>query len=923
MFDRVHRYVRGEDVFIAYARADGFDYARLLADRLAAKGFSCYLDQWIADPGLKAGRSTVLARKRAHLLIVVGSPAAAASVHVADEVEEFARSGRSIVPIGEEAVIHSAVWAHAVRGLPITQELSDDIQRGRPSSAVIDRVENSFRYQRHQLRIIRSLLVGTVVLLLSVIGLTVAVKFGLDQTARAEERRLLSETRRLASESQTVRSVNFRLSALLAAAAYGLQQIPEAADMVIQTLDHATPTTARLDFDGKPIIARFSPDGRSLIVADSSGSMSLIDAKSFRVLARAKDAKNLIAVCFNPLGGRITSISHNGSIEMWNIQVASIEKINLRPINRIVRRAAFDKKCSRAAIQSGTRVELWDIEQLKIVGAPVYKKGVSRIAIHPDRGLIALGGNADSPPAGFKQLIGAAADNDDPLLIMDRDRTGMSRSHISIYDPMRRQSLKNIATDGARIVGLAFEEDELVSTNSAGKSIRWSSTTGKKLLENITPLGMGESISVGHMLPNKKILVAGSSIAIWDPKLDAPRSLPKLAKSDVDYVETDSSGSKIAVLSSHGVDVWIIDLNARSASGVTYFDPTQRANEIAANEAGSMMASGGFDDHIRVWDISTGAILRRISHDKKYITALAINSDGTRIAFASEDDQVSLWSQRTDTIETLKPASSESIRAVRLHYLPGGTELAAIIDGTLEIFDVASGSSKKPKASDRQWGALFLNPSQQLEAAGATRSSLLLYRFDDENVKELKLKPFIVPNENSRNLKIEEDRRILNVKCHKSGVCMATTAITLSNCNDSDCYRAELVLFQHKGSHPTLLNQQEFVSRFGSPDLSLAFDVTGEKIWIGDWGVHLYDVPSRSLGYGRIGSKRGVRSLEEIPSRNLIVGAFGEQIVIHESSAGNFIQRLCQLAGKPLSDDERKRYLPKEASATDPCSRKI
>jgi hypothetical protein len=82
----VLNYIRWEDIFLAYGRADGMEYARALATALATRCFTYYVDQWLAEPGQRAGPATIKARRRAHLLIVIASPAAAASPQAAVDI---------------------------------------------------------------------------------------------------------------------------------------------------------------------------------------------------------------------------------------------------------------------------------------------------------------------------------------------------------------------------------------------------------------------------------------------------------------------------------------------------------------------------------------------------------------------------------------------------------------------------------------------------------------------------------------------------------------------------------------------------------------------------------------------------------------------------------------------------------------------
>jgi len=78
--------------------------------------------------------------------------------------------------------------------------------------------------------------------------------------------------------------------------------------------------------------------------------------------------------------------------------------------------------------------------------------------------------------------------------------------------------------------------------------------------------------------------------------------------------------------------------------------PTSRLGskpqDIAWSPDGSLMATAQADGSIRLWDPTTGKLLRTLTGHESYVTAVAFSADGKLLASASDDRTVRLWDMR-------------------------------------------------------------------------------------------------------------------------------------------------------------------------------------------------------------------------------------------------------------------------------------
>ena len=165
---RTRRFLFGDDVFVSYSRRDAADYALALASELTRRELSCFLDQWGTPPGSKLPEPLKAALRGSSMLVLVGTTGAAASENVREEVEEFLKTGRTIIPItfskrgtgtaedAKEALhgtLEQSAWYDLIRGTSVTVESLEALAAVTPSAPVIDRIANARGFTRRNRRL--------------------------------------------------------------------------------------------------------------------------------------------------------------------------------------------------------------------------------------------------------------------------------------------------------------------------------------------------------------------------------------------------------------------------------------------------------------------------------------------------------------------------------------------------------------------------------------------------------------------------------------------------------------------------------------------------------------------------------------------------------------------------------------------------
>lgn len=135
----------GNDIFISYARADGFLYANVLANTLAKKGYTCFIDQWENEPGIQLSNRLKNRIENTRMLVLLGTDGALNSTNIEEEIQLALKKEIQIIPI-DFGNIEAAIWYPLIKGLPISKSISPISDAVQISESVTERITSSFKH---------------------------------------------------------------------------------------------------------------------------------------------------------------------------------------------------------------------------------------------------------------------------------------------------------------------------------------------------------------------------------------------------------------------------------------------------------------------------------------------------------------------------------------------------------------------------------------------------------------------------------------------------------------------------------------------------------------------------------------------------------------------------------------------------------
>jgi WD40 repeat protein len=224
---------------------------------------------------------------------------------------------------------------------------------------------------------------------------------------------------------------------------------------------------------------------------------------------------------------------------------------------------------------------------------------------------------------------------------------------------------------------LITPDGKQVLSVSVDKTVRiWDAATGQLVRVLRPPIGKGPAgeLRAGALSPDGAIL----AVAGWGV-LDGTQR-----RSDI-YLIGLADG-KVRLLRGHGLAIDI----------------------VAFSPDGKLLASGGFENSVRVWDVAAGTCPQELKGHESTVTALAFSPDSTRLASGSWDQTVRLWTVKTGTQDAVLKGHPHTVMAVAWRRDGKAVYSGGFNDPHVHVWDVASGKDSPINAGIKNGGILDL-----------------------------------------------------------------------------------------------------------------------------------------------------------------------------------------------------------------------
>jgi WD40 repeat protein/class 3 adenylate cyclase/energy-coupling factor transporter ATP-binding protein EcfA2 len=580
--------------------------------------------------------------------------------------------------------------------------------------------EREAERQRRANRRLRGLLIGTAVFLVVAV---LAGAVALVQRGRARHSAVVAQAGRLAAQSRESAGQHPDLGLLLALEAGRLDDSIDTGGALLGALEHGSRIRRWLQgFDSPVSATAFSPDGKLLATVTLEGT-TLWDTSTWRRVGppfRSPQGGSA-GVDFSPDGRTLAIAGGEGRVELWDVSTRKRLRALTDPAAATsdepalsVVRYSPDGRVIAAGPQELNHVTLWAAASGQLIGRPITTNppgsGAQSISFSPDSKRIAVPG-APGTVGIWEVATGRRVGR--PFAIGSTDVE------------------EAIFAEAGRI---------LIASDDSGSVSMIDIATGRRIRP---PLSVGSKPAASlDLSPDGRLLAAASfegSVFVWDVKTGEPYGAPLTADaSPVNDVVFSPDGRTLA--SSHLRSAVVWNMSGEQTIGKPLGGATDLTTDVSFSPDGKRLAVGRFDGGTIVYDAETRRQALGI-HVDSVVTAVAFHPDGNLVAVGTIDGKVRFFDAKSGTpAGALLDEGDSAVWQVR--FSPAGRLLAVAVDangvdgfygqqrqGDVQLWDVSSrrrvGREMAPGAGSVL--SIAFNRDGTLLATGSYRGRLDLW----------------------------------------------------------------------------------------------------------------------------------------------------------------------------------------------------
>ncbi len=471
----------------------------------------------------------------------------------------------------------------------------------------------------------------------------------------------------------------------------------------------------------------FSPQGDLLASGSEDNSISLWNMHTSACIHTLREhSDHVYAVAFSPDGKRLLSGSDDRTLRLWDVQSGScllvlrghsgrVQSVAYSPDGRMLASGGMDQT-----------VRIWDSESGRCIHAlHEHSNRVRAVTFSPDSTLVISGGDDQAVRLwevdggqclktlhGHSSWVYAVAFSPDGRTVVN-DNNDFA---LHEWDVATGQPLRILPGHENWIYTLAFTPDgHLLASGGDDQKIRlWDVKSGSC----IKTLPAGERVRSVAFSPDGHLLASGSDaqdVLLWNST--SGRRLAVLqGHSDRVRVVAFARNTKNPlnmlgedmILASGGEDetirIWQISKTTQETKLINIL--SGHSGRIWSLDFSpldnNLLASGGDDRDIRLWNPATETTIATLQAHNGRIYTLAFSPDGSLLASGSEDHTVRLWDIKTQQCIAVLEDHTTRIRSVAFNN--DGTLLASgSHDGTVRLWDVKSHECIRMLRTDRPY----------------------------------------------------------------------------------------------------------------------------------------------------------------------------------------------------------------------------
>jgi len=505
----------------------------------------------------------------------------------------------------------------------------------------------------------------------------------------------------------------------------------------------------------------FSPDGKQFAAAVNGFGFKIWDTATGRLILE-KETGSMRSVAFSPDGTRLATTGFAGTANVWRVsdgeEVLQLKGHTSREVNSVAwspdgtRLATCSELAGEAGEDHKHMLRVWDAatgEEIRKLDG--HAESVKAVQWSPDGARLASASYDGTAriwdPATGEELIrfdtplGYAGGQHQAAVCWSPDGSKLvsagSDGAIRVWDVATKEEITtiNVGVVGIHCINWRPDTTQLVSAHRDGTVRLWDVEAGQELTAF---LGHTDQVWCVRWSPDGSQLASASldwTVRVWDVDIDVPTRFLHSHNEDL-CLDWSRDGSRLASAQTlGGLNGAVVVLQATTGERhVVHQGLEPRAVAWSPDPDDERLAFAGRDTVVRVWDALTDKVVT-LEGETTIVYSITWNHDGSRLASADEDGNVSIWNMDTNSkiatitayeggarsvgwtcdgtrlatagwneiVKVWDPATGELIwqaktdqdEILSVRWSPDGTQLATVHNGAVVLWDGLTGAQIK------------------------------------------------------------------------------------------------------------------------------------------------------------------------------------------------------------------------------------